>query len=613
MKIISYIFFSLFISCVSLAQTGPGGVGNSGNNGIWLRAGDLSGADGSAVGIWADFSSFGNNAAQTDPTKQPQFFNTSLLNNQPVVRFDGGNDEMAILDNAILDNSGGITYYAVIRPNNLNGAARGILGKRVTFTVSTQYAYTWFFWSGNRLNNDVHTQNNRYNSGSNTFSNATNYILSFDFDGSLPISQRSRMFSNGVKIAQANESSTALPNSNQDVALGALNVSYGTYLGADYAEVIHYNYSLDSSEHIIVSNYLAAKYGVILGANDLYDEDDPGNGNYDFQVAGIGRINASILHSDSQGDGMVRINNPSNLDDNEFMIWGHDNQLANAYEYSDIPPGMQARFNRVWRVSEVNTSGAAVDVGSVDMTWDLNALGPITASDLRLLIDTDNDGQFSDETAISGAIDLGGNLFQFAGVNSIANNNRFTIGTINSTQTPLPVELLYFEAEEADNFRVKCSWETASEINNDYFTIERSKEGLNWEVLDQIDGAGNSGSQIEYEWTDPAPYTGVSYYRLRQTDFNGDYSYSDIRSVDLRNTAIKTKVYPNPTQDQITLEGNANEFNNIEIYNFLGQEVSTQTHIHKISEVLYEINLKQLPEGTYLLKLATETIPFVKQ
>lgn len=603
--ILTFVVFNI------LGQTGPGGVGNAGTNGIWLRAGDLSGVDGTAVSNWPDYTANGNDAVQTDPTKQPFFYNTSAMNNQPIVRLDGGNDELEILDDPILDGSAGITYYTVLRPNNLNGSPRGILGKRVAFTISLEYAYTWFFWSGNLLYNDVHTQNNRYNSGSNTFANANNYVLSFDFDGSFPTSQRSRMYSNGLKIAQASETSAALPNSNQNVAIGALNVGYGTYLGADYGDIIHYNYSLDSTEHIIVQNYLAAKYGISLGANDLYDEDDPTNGNYDFQVCGIGQINGSF-HDDSQSDAMIRINSPSDLNDNEFMFWGHDGGNMFAYEYADIPAGTQARLNRVWRVSEVNTSGSSIDVGTVNVIWDLSGHGPVTVTDLRILIDTDGDGNFNSSTQISGATALGGGQYQFS-VSGLTDNVRFTLATINSSVTTLPIELLHFNALTKDQKSVNIEWSTASELNNDYFTVERSENGQFWKTIATVDGAGNSSHTINYNETDLNPILGISYYRLKQTDFDGSYTYSDIKAVEILGDPDGVRIYPNPTTNSLTVEGDISEINNLRIFNLLGQDITSSLQISHPTVRISVLDLSNLSNGVYLIKTKSGTHAIQKQ
>lgn len=122
---------------------------------------------------------------------------------QPAERFDGTNDEMTILDADILDNSSGLTFYTALRPANPNGNPSGILGKRINQGTSAQYAYTWFFWSGDRLNVDLNTPNNRFNTGTTTFSNNTNYVLGLDFRGDIPAARRARVYSQGVKVTEA--------------------------------------------------------------------------------------------------------------------------------------------------------------------------------------------------------------------------------------------------------------------------------------------------------------------------------------------------------------------------------------------------------------------------
>ncbi|MGE0567965.1 MAG: T9SS type A sorting domain-containing protein [Bacteroidia bacterium] len=592
----------LILSNLLFSQTGPGGIGSTSSNGIWLRANDISQVDATAVSSWADFSGNSNDAGQATASLQPLFYNTSSINNMPIVRLDGSNDEMAIPDAAILDGTTGITYYVVLRPNNLNGAARGILGKRITFTTAVEYAYTWFFYGSNYINLDIHTQNDRFTSTPTAFVNANNYVIAFDYNGALTAAQRSRLYRNGSTIKIASETSTSLPNSNQDVAIGALNVGYGTYLGADYAEIIHFNYSLDTTEHIIVSNYLAAKYNITLSHNDLYDEDDAGNGNYDFQVAGIGRIDASTIHSDSKGDGIVRISNPNDLNDLEFMFWGHNNGIQQATNTSDVPAGVQARFDRVWRVSEVNTSNTPIDVGSVDMQWDLTGLGSVTASDLRLLIDTDNDGVFVDETPISGASFVSGSTYQFTGVTGLSNNLRFTLATINKTQTPLPITLTSFEAKLNQNKTVvSLDWETASEINNDFFTLEKSYDASTWFSIGTIKGNGSTSVPHTYSFKDDNVKEGKIYYRLLQTDFNSVSSISSIKSVDVNYTKSNLRLYPNPANTAVVISGDNEELKTVKIYNANGKLMRELNSLLNDLESELTLSLEEFPKGLYFV------------
>jgi hypothetical protein len=118
----------------------------------------------------------------------------------------------------------------------------------------------------------------------------------------------------------------------------------------------------------------------------------------------------------------------------------------------------------------------------------------------------------------------------------------------NGTSSPLPISLTDFNAQPMlDN--VEVTWSTASETNNDYFTIERSKDGVNFKPIAVIDGAGNSNTILNYKLMDYEPYERLSYYRLKQTDFDGKFEYSDIKAVNFvkPSQGQNWSVYPNPS------------------------------------------------------------------
>ena len=112
--------------------------------------------------------------------------------------------------------------------------------------------------------------------------------------------------------------------------------------------------------------------------------------------------------------------------------------------------------------------------------------------------------------------------------------NSFYVGSINAVTTPLPITLISFTASVIDG-EVILKWSTSAEINNDYFTIQRSKADFGWENIQKIPGSGTSGSVKYYSTHDPSPLQGVSYYRLLQTDIDGRQSYSYVVSVNLGN------------------------------------------------------------------------------
>lgn len=118
---------------------------------------------------------------------------------------------------------------------------------------------------------------------------------------------------------------------------------------------------------------------------------------------------------------------------------------------------------------------------------------------------------------------------------------------------PLPIELVSFEGSVLNGI-VYLKWTTASELNNDFFTVERSQDGEKFEVIEVIPGAGTSTESNAYNAKDRSPFIGKSYYRLRQTDYDGKTSISNIILVDVleRNTGV-VALYPNPINNTNTL------------------------------------------------------------
>lgn len=138
----------------------------------------------------------------------------------------------------------------------------------------------------------------------------------------------------------------------------------------------------------------------------------------------------------------------------------------------------------------------------------------------------------------------------------VSNYGPFALSKNTST---LPIELLNFTAKANNEKHVALNWSAAAEINNDYFTIQRSLDLINIEDLEKINGAGNSSQTQNYHTVDKNPYKGDSYYRLKQTDFDGNVKYYDWRNVTIIDIANKKdlivdKVYPNPFKDEIKID-----------------------------------------------------------
>ncbi len=130
--------------------------------------------------------------------------------------------------------------------------------------------------------------------------------------------------------------------------------------------------------------------------------------------------------------------------------------------------------------------------------------------------------------------------------------NTFYVGSINSVNTPLPITLISFNAYP-DNGEVKLEWSTASETDNAFFTVQKSTNGQGWETVQKVLGSGTTRGIENYTAYDLSPYSGISYYRLMQTDIDGKQSFSPIISINLGNKEADITVYPNPATSIIKI------------------------------------------------------------
>lgn len=133
----------------------------------------------------------------------------------------------------------------------------------------------------------------------------------------------------------------------------------------------------------------------------------------------------------------------------------------------------------------------------------------------------------------------------------------------------LPIELVYFSAKLIEN-TVSLEWKTKSELDNDYYYIQRSKDGINWQNLLLVDGAGTSSVEILYQHEDRNPYLGVSFYRLMQVDFDGSFTFSPIETV--------TRSTFESGQEILVLTATSNNQTNISI--FFNEEISGEVEVY---------------------------------
>lgn len=193
-----------------------------------------------------------------------------------------------------------------------------------------------------------------------------------------------------------------------------------------------------------------------------------------------------------------------------------------------------------------------------------------------------------------------------------------TVNSILITEAnPLPVSYLYFDVfQEAELVEVK--WATATELNCDYFNIERSSDLDEWNILASMKGAGNSNTLTEYTFTDYKPMSGLNYYRLKQVDYNGEFSHSLVIAVDFESPYDESilKLFPNPVSGNkigFITSGLYNSTISIRLNSILG--IAQKIQLNEYQENTGVITLPEsMAEGCYFITVSdgfkTQSAPF---
>ncbi|MDJ0365489.1 right-handed parallel beta-helix repeat-containing protein [Hymenobacter sp. H14-R3] len=257
-----------------------------------------------------------------------------------------------------------------------------------------------------------------------------------------------------------------------------------------------------------------------------------------------------------------------------------------------------------------------------DNTTDTNQNGEITAGDGQSFphgepstyigtLTTDKTGSFAaDITVLTASISPA--LLTTDPINSLAYKAEYGTSeaginlipnTIPPNLLPLPVTLTRFDAQ-ASGVDVLLTWATATELNNEYFEVQRSFNGRDFEALSKVDGHGTTTKAQGYSYTDVvARAASLLYYRLRQVDTDGKDTYSPLRVVRLAAQAMHQPAYPNPTADYTSLDLStlsSGEYQLV-VTDLLGKIVATQP---AQGGRVATLDLHALAAGTYLVRLA---------
>lgn len=219
----------------------------------------------------------------------------------------------------------------------------------------------------------------------------------------------------------------------------------------------------------------------------------------------------------------------------------------------------------VW---EDGTSGAAVTDHVVNRSWHI-AEGVAGGNDMDIVVEWATAEEWATfDRAQSGIAHWDGTQWEHPASYTAAtatferwiqtrnHQTTFSPFVVEDILSDLPIELLSFDAQRLNAERVKLNWATATELNNAGFHIERMLDHETaFQTIGFVEGYGNSTTTIRYAYNDPNAYPGISYYRLRQVDFDGTTSYSDIRAVSgmVLDNSDPIVLYPNPTKENVNV------------------------------------------------------------
>ncbi|WP_168797669.1 T9SS type A sorting domain-containing protein [Neolewinella litorea] len=188
----------------------------------------------------------------------------------------------------------------------------------------------------------------------------------------------------------------------------------------------------------------------------------------------------------------------------------------------------------------------------------------------------------------------------------VSENNQFFV----VSDAPAPVDWLDFRAVTKAT-GVELHWEVASETENDYFRVERSIDGTNWEALDEVAGNGTRNLYAAFSSLDRTPVPGSNFYRVAQVDFDGTVNYSAVVTATWEAPATGLSTFPNPFTNRLTVRSNAELPGQPRIFDLQGRDVSQQLNITVQGQQAI-LEVESLPVGVYVVHWGDEQLRVVK-
>jgi hypothetical protein len=544
------------------------------------------------ITTWYDQSGHANNAVQATTANQPLIIKNGSINLQgtlPSINFNGTSQDLtaSAFTTAFNNTAGGGGTLNMMAVNNGAASWQGMAQQGRTPGT------WWGIWGSN-----TGKWTGGFSGGPGNMVSAVNSSVFEPITVIQLPTVSTTLFGNGTQLL-TNATMANLSNANSFyIGLGAA----GEYWNGNSSEINIFSTGLGTTQRTLLETNQGAYYS-FTPTNSQFT---PANG-YNLLVNGIGETSAADkVSSTTQSAGMGFID-VTFLGVGNYMTSGMTCPTATV-SFANLPAGATAGYERWANDWLINIANPAATAGNIQIYFDFIDYGvsanglPAVASNYQLWGRSNPANTFTVVPTTAVAIGGASNqrvIFTLP-VANLANGGYYTIGTIDYQNSPLPIELLYFAALPVNN-TVDLNWATSTEINNNFFTIEKSKDGVNFDYLKQIPTEalnGNSNITLNYKTYDVSPYEGINYYRLTQTDRNGNNHYANITQVNFSNKSF-VSVFPNPASNTIFVNVSPDYDNaNLKLIDALGREVLSQS-INSTN--VNSINTSALTSGMYIM------------
>jgi len=554
------------------------------------------------------------------------FNNNSIINISKAAGASGGDEALFVEDGGVFNNnSGGVITINSSQDN-------GIYLKNSGFFVNN---------TGGIINVDAVDNDQISLDDTSDFTNSGTINLTNSGDVGLYVTDKTT-FNNSVSgilnitdatdhniYVDANSQSppASLDNSGTITVTGGSSASDGLRLGEDGTLTNNagaFMYFVNTG-----ADALQLDGGTILDNFGTIDVDGTQNGQEALELINGSTFNnkvGALYHVDDCDDDGIEVNNGAVLNnDGDIRIddsAGEDIETFSGFTFTN---------------SSTATFAPGQSPGDLEIKGDLDLGASCTTFEITGLVSTTDYDQiinFSGSTlTISGAtakLDWGlfipadGDCFDIVAGSGLVSGTFATVTSTNPAiiytidysdntkviicvESIVPVELVQFTGERTSRGS-NLRWETASEINNQGFGIERSSNGIDWNQIGYVEGNGNTTEIISYSYLDESPFDGYNYYRLRQNDFDGNFDYGNIVVVNYRLNKNELTVYPNPAENVVYLEINKELENvNIQLVDSHGKIV------YRNDAWVEEISLNALSSGIYILRVESSTFQTQKE